>query len=197
MRHVLTGILILISLNCAALSQNRAIHQIDAYVKVVESFAKRRGPQLVFADVADFELQRPNWKKFNSVKLLEKYREGNDVYDSANNWLKNNKLVLSAITLSSPSGDWAKYLRLYYREDGSLAKADSELRTFHGGVIVQQGLYFDRKGKLLKKTLDVFDLATKKRKKPDSSYLSDDQADDDRFYRTTKKLPFAHLIKVR
>ncbi|MEO8648964.1 MAG: hypothetical protein ABI539_07345 [Acidobacteriota bacterium] len=178
-------------------ARSAEIKRIDAYVKVVRSYANRSGPQLVVADVADFDQEKPDWKKFGSVKLLDKYREDREVYDSANNWFRNNKLVLSVITLSSPSGDWAKYLRLYYRNDGSLAKADSELRTFHGTVIVMQGLYFDRTGKLLKKTIDVFDLATKKRRKPDSSYLSDDQADDDKLYRTTKKLPFAHVIQVR
>ena len=179
--------------------KNPEIARIDAYAKSVDaSVQKHKNPHLVFADTSTYDQAKPRWQKFASARILEKFREKNEIYNSANNWIKNNKIVLSVITLSSPSGDWAKYLYLYFRDDGTLAKSNSELRTFYGDFVAQQDFYFDRNGAILKKTLKFYDLRTHKPKHLEDPYLSDNTAfiNEDNYYVNTRKLPFAGLLPL-
>jgi len=194
------GLLFYVLMPSLATGQTRRqkeISHIDTYVKKLNSMAKRNTrPDLIVADISDYDRQSPRWKKFSSSESLEKFRSETDIFNSANNWLKEGKLVMSAITLSSPSGDWAKYLDLYFRRDGTLAKSESELRTFDGEFAAKQNFYFDRKGNLLKRTLKYFDLSTDKPKKPGNVYLTDNLSfiNEDIYYKTVARLPFAHLI---
>lgn len=173
------------------------IKQIDAYVKSLNFTAKQKPePDLIYADVSDYDKQKPRWKRFSSTSSLEKFRTETDIYNSANNWRKSGNVVLSVVTLSSPSGDWAKYLYMYFRNDGTLAKSESELRTFYGDFVAKQNFYFDRKGRLIKKTLKYFDLATGKLTKPDRANLADNLSfiNNDNYYKKVTDLPFADLI---
>jgi len=174
-------------------SKKAEIKQIDRYVRSLNLMTKQKPlPDLIFADVSDYGKQKRRWKRFSSMRSLEKFRTETDIYNSANNWRKKGKIVVSVVTLSSPSGDWVKYLSMYFRSDGTLAKSESELRTFYGDFVADQDFYFDRKGKLLKKTLKYFDLATGKPTKPDDTYLTDNLSfvDEENYYKTVTKLPF-------
>ena len=176
------------------------IKRIDPYAKTLDFFAKRnKRSNLVFADVSDYDQGKAKWRRFVSATALEKYREDDEVYGIANVWRRKSKVVLAVFTLSSPSGDWAKYVFMYFRPDGTIAKSESELRTFYGDFIVRQDFYFDVQGKLIKKTKNYFDLSTRKPKKPDDDYLGVQKGfvDEENYYLTTKKLPFAHLLKLR
>lgn len=179
----------------AQTSSKIEIRDIDRYCKSVDKFLKRsKSPHLVFADVS--QNQKARWRKFKSEKALEKFRENVETYTISYNWLKNRNIVRSNFTLFSGSGDWAQYVYHYFRADGSLAKAESELRTFHGDLIVLQKFYFDRKGKLLKKTLNYFNLENKKPVKPNDEFL-DAHADflkEVDYFKKTSRLPFAHLL---
>ena len=151
---------------------------------------------IVIADTADYDKEKPDWKLFASEAELDKFRENSETYNIAYNFRKSGKLVASNFTKFSPSGDWSKYLFHYFRDDGSLAKVKSELRTFYGDFIVIRNIYFDRNGKQLKKTVKYLDLFTRKPKKPakdyiDGSDLSSNEAD---FYKHASKLPFIKLI---
>lgn len=183
----------------AQANKKAEIKRIDAYEKTVEALTKNsKSPQLIFADASDYnENAKPKWRKFASEKALEKFRETSETYTIAYNWQKNGKIVASNFTLFSPSGDWAKYVFHYFREDGSLAKVESELKTFYGDLIVLQNIYFDNKGRILKKTLAYKDLQTGKPKKPakDSFDASSSFINETDYYKQTRKLPFAHLLK--
>jgi hypothetical protein len=185
----------------AQINKKAEIGRIDAYCKTIDAFVKKnKSPHLVFADASgDNENDKPEWRKFASQKALEKFRETTETYTIAYNWEKNGKIVHSNFTLSSPSGDWAKYVYHYFREDGSLAKAESELRTFYGNFIVIQDLYFDRKGAVLKKTLRYLDLKTQKPKKPSEDDILNNGDNFKRadYYGKTSKLPFASLLKKK
>ncbi len=181
-----------------ALSQNKnsaRVKSIDAYCKKVDSFIKHsKSPQLVFADISDPEEAKQKWKKFDSEKALEKFRETAETYTIAFNWQKNGNVAVSNFTLFSQSGDWAKYVYHYFREDGSLARAESELRTFYGDYIVIRSSYFDRNGKLIHQSVKYLDLVKKRPKKPTSDFLADNSNEVD-YFKKTSKLPFAHLLK--
>jgi hypothetical protein len=81
----------------------------------------------------------------------------------------------------------------------TLAKSESELRTFYGDLIVRQNFHFNARGKLLSRTKEYFDLSTGKPKKPEGDTIGAQKGfiDDDNYYLTTRKLPFAHLLKRR
>lgn len=174
------------------------IKKIDAYARSLDSYGRRNSrSKLVFADVSEPGQEKPEWRRFPSSSSLEKHREDSDVYTIANVWRRNGKVVLAVMTFSSLSGDWAKYLSLYFRADGGLAKSDTEFRTFYGDLIIRQEFYFDTRRRLLKRTKDFFDLSTGEPKKPDGEFLGPQSGiyDEENYYLTVGKLPFAHLLK--
>lgn len=178
-----------------------AIKIIDAYCKKVDSFIEKyKSPKLIFADTADYsENSQSNWKKFASEKALGKFREEKETFSIAYNWRKNNKIIQSNFTLFSPSGDWSKNIHLYFRPDGTLAKAESELRTFYGNFIVLHDIYFNSNGKILKRTVKYLDLKTEKSKKPsgDDKANNGDNFNFTEYYKKTDNLPFARLLRGR
>jgi hypothetical protein len=179
----------------AQTNKNAEIKRINAYVKKTDALVKRaKKPHLVFADTSDYnDDSKSKWQKFASEKALEKFRETSETYTIAYNWLQRGKLVQSTFTLFSPSGDWAQYDYYYFRENGTIAKTSSELRTFYGDLIVLRNFYFDGKGKLLRQTTQYRDLRTKKPvKKPKGE---DYQNSDVKIYKTVRQMPFANLIK--
>ncbi len=171
------------------------IKQINTYCKTIDAFIKRhKKPQLIFADISDYnDDSKTKWRKFASEKALEKA----ETYSIAYNWRRNGKIIHSNFTLFSPSGDWVEYVYHYFREDGTLAKAEQEMRTFNGDLIVIQDFYFDRKGKLLKKSIKYLDLRTHKPIKPTKEFLAnnEDFTKYKDYYKKTSKLPFAKLLK--
>jgi len=170
------------------------IKRIETYVKSVEASTKRsKKPHLIFADISDYnDDAKQKWRKFASVKALEKFRERNEAYTIVYNWRKNGKIVQSNFTLFSPSGDWAQYDFHYFRANGTIAKIASELRTFVGDLIVLRDLYFNENGKLIRQRTRYRDLRSEKpvRKPKDQDYKTDVE-----IYKTVRRLPFAKLVK--
>lgn len=200
---ILVPLFILIVSAAAANAQaarKSEVKRIDAYCKSVERMVEsRKGPELIFADVAGDEGDKPEWREFASTEALEKFRENTETYQMANNWRQNGRIVMSVFTLSSNSGDWAKYVYHCFRADGSLAKASLDYRTFYGDFIVLQDLYFTRAGRLLKKNSKTMDLVTRKPKVPDESYLEANShlVNKIDYFMNAGKLPFASLVKSK
>ena len=178
------------------------IKLIDSYAQTIDALVKRsKSPHLIFADASDFDNEnaKRKWKRFNSEKEFEKARAASEFYDIAYVWRQNGKIAAANFTRSSPSGDWVHYIYHYFRPDGSLAKVESELRTFYGNLIVEQDLYFDRRGRVLKQTRRFLDLQTQKPKKPEKEFL-EGNADFVRrvdYYKRTSQLPFAALLRMK
>lgn len=194
----LTGIAITTDSFCQA--GTGTVKQIDAFAKAIDSKTKRaKSLKLVFADVSDFESDGPaKWQRFASEEALESHRQKNEAYTIAYVWLDGRKVVSTNFTLFSPSGDWAKYVYCYYRPDGSLARAESELRTFYGDYIGIRRQYFDKDGKILSNSVRFLDLKTRKPKKPSNEFLDGNPAwDRSDFFRSTAELPFAHLLNKK
>ena len=183
----------------AQTNKNAEIKRINDYVKRTDAFTKRyKNPQLIYADISDYnDDSKSKWRKFASEKALEKFREQTETYTIAYNWLQKGKIIKSNFTLFSPSGDWTNYVYHHFREDGSLARAESEMRTFNGDLIIIQDFYFDRQGRLLKKTVKYLDLQTKKPIKQTKEFLAGkaEFSDDVEYYKKTSKLPFANLVR--
>ncbi len=193
-------VLLVLTIACAAFGQaDKAaeIASIDAYTKKVDAYVKRnKAPQLVFADTASQTSTRSKWRQFDSEKALDKFREKSETYEIAYCWKQSGRITEVSTTLFSGSGDWVNYVYHYFRADGSLAKVESDFRTFYGDLIVEQEMYFSAAGKQLKKATRYRDLKTKKFKKvdPKSDPISLSKFD---IYKTVKKLPFAPLLAQR
>ena len=183
----------------AQTSKAAEIKAIDKYCSSIDTIVKKsKGPELVFADTKDYNAERSMWRKFASEKALEKFRERNESYSIAYVWRKAGKVALINFTDFSPSGDWAEYTYTYYRADGTLARAETELRTFQGDFIVIHRRYYDRRGRFLKKTSKYLDLQTKKPKKPTDEIATEEKGWTwANIHMTTAKLPFAKLIKKK
>jgi hypothetical protein len=173
------------------------VKEIDTYCNKIDAAVKRRKePDRVFADSASETSKHEKWKSFASTKALEKFRKRQEVYTIAFNWLSGGKVVRSNFTLSSPSGDWAKYVYHWFRADGTLAREESEYRTFMGDFIVIRRRYFDSKGRHLKSSVRFLDLTTGKPKDASEGVMGDDPKEVD-YYKKTSELPFAHLLKKK
>lgn len=183
----------------SAQTNNAEIKRIKTYCKTIDSFVKRnKNPHLVFADISDYnDDSKQKWRKFASDKALEKFRERNETYTIAYNWRKNGKIIQSNFTFFSPSGDWAHYVYHYFRPDGTLAKVESDMRTFYDDMIILQTIYFDSKGKQVGKITQYKDLRSKKPKKPSKDFLKDfsEIKSGEDYFKKTSKLPFAKLLK--
>ena len=184
---------------CSQATKTVTIKQIDAYAKSIDIMTDRRKePDIVIADVSDYDTENPEWRKFKSTAELDAFREKTESYTIAYNWRMNGRIVASAFTIFSPSGDWAQYVNHYFRPDGSAAKVNTEMRTFNGDYIIIRENYFDPRGKLLKETAKFLDLTTKKPKKPTAEMLDENsefyKAD---FYKKVSALPFFALTKSK
>lgn len=172
------------------------VKKIDAYVKTVDAIRKKlKKPSMIFANTADIESDTEKWQSFASEKALEKFRDKDEVYTIAYNWLSGGRIVGSNFTLSSPSGDWVKYNFHYFRADGTLALVESDYRTFNGDIMVVRRRYFDAAGKQIHRTAKFLDLKSQKPKKQTSGVMGDDPDEVD-YYLTTAKLPFARQFKI-
>lgn len=165
--QIFAALVILLGISAAAQTKpTAATRAIDKYVSSIRQWVdSRKEPDLVMADAADADAEKPEWKRFDSPVALEKAREEKETYTIAFNWKKNGKIVASNFTYFSPSGDWSQYVYHFFREDGTLARVDAELRTFMDDCVIKQRFYFNGTGKRLRKTLSYFDLNTDKPKK--------------------------------
>jgi hypothetical protein len=171
------------------------VKNIDAYVRSVDAYVKsHKSPNMVFADTADASDSKSKWKKFASEKALEDYRKKTETYEICYVWQRSGTISETSGTMFSPSGDWVEYIYHYFRADGTLAKVESDFRSFNGNIIIERSLYFDRKGKQIKTATQYRDLKTRKFKKPDSAANFASSMNKLDVYKTTKKLPFAHLL---
>ena len=199
MKKILLLLLILICTAAVFAQADKAatgaeVKTIDAYTKKIDAFVKRsKSPQLVFADISSQTSTRAKWKQFASEKALDTFRSKSETYEIAYCWKQSGNIVEVSTTLFSGSGDWVNYVYHYFRADGTLAKVESDFRSFYGDLIVEQEVYYGTNGKQLKKNVRYRDLKTKKFKKvdPKSDPISLSKFDT---YKSVKKLPFAHLL---
>lgn len=192
MRFVLALWLIFLfpTLIFAQSDKTREIRQINSYVRKLSVFVEKNPKSLeIYANVSQTE--KPKWKKFKSETAFEKFRKNKEVDEVAYVWRKSGKVVAANFTFSSASGDWAHYIFHRFRENGSLAKVEADLRTFYGRISVARNFYFDNNGKLLRKTAQYRDISTDKSKKPGEDFIDEEVY----IFKKVSKLPFAELLK--
>ena len=168
------------------------IAAIEAYVKQMDAHVRRNARRgRLFADTSDYTDQSagPRWQEFRSKRALERA----EAYSAATVWTNAaGSVVVAQLSLSSPSGDWAQYNTYYYRDDSTLAKLHSELRTFMGDLIVIRERFFASSGKLLQEKTRYLDLQTRRPKKVEAGSFQDMPVEA---YAKTSDLPFYALLK--
>ena len=153
-------------------------------------------PDMIFADVS--QTKKSKWRKFSSEKGLENFRKNTETYSISYNWKRNNKIIQSNFTLFSESGDWVNYIYYYFSENGTLAKIETEYRTFYGHFIAKQIIYFSPNGKMLKRNINYYDLKKETPINTPEKWLPDNLEimNDFSFYKTIDKLPYSHFLKT-
>jgi hypothetical protein len=192
---ILLSVLALLTPAVLGQAPTGTVRQIDAFVKAIDSKAKRaEAPKLIFADVSDYESNAAaKWQRFASEKALERHRKKTEAYTIAYVWLDGGKVASTNFTMFSPSGDWAKYVYSYYRPDGSLARVETDYRTFNGDFKLIRRRYFDNTGKQIGSSVKTLDLQSGKPKKAPDGVMGDEPNETDH-YMTAAKLPIAHLL---
>jgi hypothetical protein len=144
------------------------------------------------------------WKEYPSLKACNRACE-NGCDDSAVVYFQDKKLILADCSFSSRSGDWAMYVMYYYRNDGTLAKAEIDSRrfgclendSFDSDTFLGQAKwdeFFDVKGKPLHKTpTRYFNMDTKKRLQ--KLYGFGSMLDDRPIYLKPTELPFNEFLR--
>lgn len=180
----------------AQTNKKAEIKRIDAYSKRLDALSEKAvEPDLVFADASDYNENKPKWRRYNSKKEFEKARETSEFHNIAFVWRKSGRIVRANFTFDSPSGDWVHFVFHYFREDGTLAKVEAQLNTFNGNMTVLRDFYFDRNGKLLRKTTKYLDLQTKKPK--NLKEVGDFYDNEVRIFKKTGNLPFASQLRKK
>lgn len=179
----------------AALSTSQPkgrVADIEAYAGEIDKFVKSKvKTERVFANVASGTKNEASaWREFKSEDERKKADTGDNLNESAYVWERDGKVIGANFTLQGTSRDWAQFVMYYFRGDSTLAKSDSTLNTFNGGITVIRQDYYDSKGILLKGTTHCKDLKTQQPKP--CGDLQDRPAP---FYKTVSQLPFYRLLK--
>lgn len=192
-------------------NQVTAVPEIEAYCKELDAF-KKTNPNLArfFGDVSSWDQSgmtlnapSPKWKEFKSRKARESAGTGDNLYDVADIWIKDDKVVLAEFWFGSPSGDWSQNVIYYFRDDGTLAKMQSTYAGFNlnpfpnreefGARLVQTRLY-DANGKRLRKSLQCFDLGERPRQRKCSGDYSHHEG---AVYLKVQRLPLYKLLNAQ
>lgn len=143
-------------------AQVRSIREIDRLASSRKAFAdKNLEKAIAVANIADYDAPT-QWKRIGSAEDMRRYGDENPVYTSALNWLLGKRLIYSEIYYTSPSGDWARYVSYVFRDDGSTALINDEMRTFNENCIARTRVYLNEKGRILRRQTRSFDLISKK-----------------------------------
>jgi hypothetical protein len=183
-------------------ARTAGVAAIEAYCKALDGFKKRR-PARVFGNVAAWDQSgltlsepTPEWREFESRRARQSAATGDNLYDVADVWVKDGKVVAADFEYGSPSGDWSQLVTYYYREDGTLAKTRNTFASFHiRGRIVKEIIY-GADGKRLQTRLRCFELGENgrgRKKRCSGDYSTYDAG----VYARVQSLPLYALLTSR
>jgi hypothetical protein len=182
----------LIAASGVVAQQNPEIRRIDADSTAADAMMKRHpSANRIFADVSDAtKEENASWREFKTSAERRSFKQDNNLTESAILGQKAGKVVVAAFMIEAPSGDLAQFNTYYFRLDGTLAKINSVLNTFHGNVSARRIFYYNREGQILDQRNQYFDLKTARRLKEKPDFA--DEAIPR--YMTVRQLPFYALL---
>ena len=162
----------------------------NLYKTAKELHISKQPPDHHFYNYWDFETNiLTGWKSVNKTES-----DDSPVME-LKLFYKNNTISSVIYNEFSLSGDWGKTTEYYFWRNGSIAFIFSSLETFHGSVIIERTLYFDRAKKEIKKIKTVKDLISKSiiKDNPDS-YLDNPPEIVNTFKNLLSRLDFKNKL---
>ena len=175
---------------------------IEAYCKEVDDFVKSHPREArFFGDVAPYDQSgvqvvapTSKWREFRSRKARRDAATKDNLYNVADVWLRDGKVVFAYFEWGSPSGDWSQFVTYYFRDDGTLAKSRNMFSHFAFNATIIKDKLYDPRGKQIRSLLRCFEMGNlRKRKKCEGDYSNYD-AD---VYRRVQNLPFYAAFKTQ
>lgn len=172
-----------------------AVKSIEDYSDSVDKFLVEKDPDMFFADLSGHAgTSKEKWSRFASEKSVQKAGDKIDGwYKIAHVWERDGRIVKVVMLFSSSSGDWAKDIYQYFREDGSLAYVLSHFGTFVDEYKFEESRYFDPYGRLIHKFEVSTNLMNDEPVEKVKNREHDTLRDGNDYYKTIGRLPFAHL----
>lgn len=133
------------------------------------------------------------WRAFSTVAQRSEAQDDN-LYQIADVWAVAQYGSLVSMTFSSASGDWIAFVDYCFAPDGGLTTVESELRTHHGGMIVNRRWTFDSTGAETAGPTIYRDLDTGLPTDADGPQGRGFQDFDVPFFESIWKLPFSNLL---
>jgi hypothetical protein len=100
----------------------------------------------------------PDWREFKTAEERSARDTEESRNESADVHLRAGRVVYARFLFQSESQDWTLYVDYCFQPDGSLARVNSELRTFHGDVRVIRVVTYGSARTVLSQKETVFDL---------------------------------------
>jgi hypothetical protein len=134
-----------------------------------------------------------DWREFASAADRLRAR-GDNLYEIADVWTHRQYGSLVRMSFSSPPGDWSANAGYCFGSDGALTLIESELRTFHGNMIVNRSWSFDSTGAATAGPTSYRDLRTGLPTHAKGLEGLGFQDFEIPFFKSTDKLPFWDLL---
>ena len=166
------------------------IIEIDRLVKSLNDQVKGSDARMrIIANVAD-DGKPDDWREFKSDEDRSRLDNGTNLNDNFS-IVQNETGTWLDTMYQSPSRDWAQYVTYYFRLDGTLAKMETELRTFFGEMIAIRNRWFAPMGSELKIEREYNDLSTGKPAEPGDDFYDIKEP----VYLRLDQLPVYKMIK--
>ena len=170
------------------------VAEIKAYCRKIDQFIKTNpNSRRAFAsNSSSVERVPEDWHEIRTDgdNRMEEARDNLD--ENASVWFSQGRIVGANFTLRRESRDWIQSAMYYYREDGTLARINAELKMFHGEMTFIREQFYDRKGVLIAGSTKSCSLKTGRAKKPDNDFIPNPLP----VYETTDRLPFYQAKRI-
>lgn len=163
----------------------------NSYCTEAKSFARQHhGSALLFSAVPkNTDPARDHWHRVDSPgEFASVARNGNS---TAMATLRHGRLEYLQAVFQNQFGDSRLDVDYCFRPDGTLARLHSQLRSFHGDMIVVRDMSFDREGARLANRRQSFDLQTGKPRKIPGDFWDFPPP----IFQTVGDLPFAKELQ--
>ena len=181
--------LLLVSSPVLARTTRVEVQLIDRYCKEVDRYVRAHPSAFVNVRQGSGVNNAGNgkWRRWPKARSAEAVDSNGD----ARLWRRNGKIIFVTFLFQSGSRDWALYVNNYYRPDGTIAKIDSELRTFYGDVSVERDWLYRPDGSLVSFDARCFKLSGHEPAQIDDNFIDKSVP----LYQTVAHLPFQRLLR--
>ncbi len=162
------------------------VEEIQKYCSSIDGHGVKRPPDAIVAMAVAGDPPAVGWQRFQSEDELQNMWKKDGTDDAAYIWFTEGKILFTAYTLQSNSGDWAVYARYCFRGDGAIASIESELRTFEGNISAQRKWFFDSNGEIVQFSETFADLTTDKPTQPGEGFYNQETP----IYKKVTELPY-------